>query len=194
MHGLYTSNPQAHPQAKKIDVVHSLKDVDTFASGASGDGWGRGGMRTKLDAVRIAHEAGIPVLIAHGRTPLLDLLTTPQLGTLFIPPSNTRHPLHQQWPISGRLIIDRLGWTTLSQNQGDLSLAQIISSEGHFFRGDLVELYCPSERGWARGLCAYGDEELKRAQGQDDDQAKVTLGEAYDGPAIMRGDWVSSVS
>ena len=44
-----------------------------FARG--GNGRGRGGMETKLEAVRIANEAGRPAVIANGRTPgILDSL------------------------------------------------------------------------------------------------------------------------
>jgi glutamate 5-kinase len=59
--------------------------IRNFARG--GNGRGRGGMETKLEAVRIANEANRPALIANGRTPgILDMLCSGKsVGTLFSP-------------------------------------------------------------------------------------------------------------
>ncbi len=66
----------------------------TSASAAyarGGNGRGRGGMETKLEAVRIANEAGRPAIIANGRTPgVLDaILAGKAVGTLFFPGKRT---------------------------------------------------------------------------------------------------------
>ena len=49
------------------------------------NGRGRGGMETKLEAVRIANQDGRPAIIANGRTPgVLDaILAGKSVGTLF---------------------------------------------------------------------------------------------------------------
>jgi glutamate 5-kinase len=59
--------------------------IRNFARG--GNGRGRGGMETKLEAVRIANEAHRPAVIANGRTPgILDMLCSGKtVGTLFSP-------------------------------------------------------------------------------------------------------------
>jgi glutamate 5-kinase len=81
--GLYTSDPHSHGAT----LIHELRGVTdavrSFAKG--GNGRGRGGMETKLEAARIANDAHRPAVIANGRTPgILDLICSGQeVGTLF---------------------------------------------------------------------------------------------------------------
>lgn len=87
--GLYTDDPQAQG-AVLIPELDSLDErVRGYARGANGRG--RGGMETKLEAVRIANEDGRPAIIANGRTPgVLDsILAGKPVGTLFFPGKRT---------------------------------------------------------------------------------------------------------
>src|SRR5580693_8547693 len=83
--GLYTDDPQSE-KAALISELDSLdENIRGYARG--GNGRGRGGMETKLEAVRIANEDGRPAIIANGRTPgVLDaILAGKPVGTLFFP-------------------------------------------------------------------------------------------------------------
>jgi glutamate 5-kinase len=83
--GLYTGDPQSHG----VTLVEERKgvndDVRRFAKGSNGRG--RGGMESKLEAARIATEAGQPAVIANGRTPaILDMICAGNnVGSLFSP-------------------------------------------------------------------------------------------------------------
>lgn len=83
--GLYTDDPQSEG-ATLIPELDSL-DERTRGYARGGNGRGRGGMETKLEAVRIANEDGRPAIIANGRTPgILDaILAGKPVGTLFFP-------------------------------------------------------------------------------------------------------------
>ena len=84
--GLFTGNPERDRKARLIpSVAGPTEDTVQFADGESARG--RGGMRTKLDAARIATEAGGYAVIANGRTPhVLDrLFSGEELGTVFFP-------------------------------------------------------------------------------------------------------------
>lgn len=65
--GLYTGNPGEDRSAKLIEVVDDFTPfIRKLGRGRAGT-MGRGGMRSKLEAARIAVRAGIPVMIANGK-------------------------------------------------------------------------------------------------------------------------------
>jgi glutamate 5-kinase len=89
--GLFTGNPAHDRQATLVPLVREI--TDAIARSADGPGTrGRGGMSSKLDAARIATDAGGIAVIANGRTPrILDrLFAGEQIGTLFAPKAGTR--------------------------------------------------------------------------------------------------------
>jgi glutamate 5-kinase len=84
--GLFTGNPARDREARLIPAAAGVTaDVARFAGGEGIRG--RGGMRTKLDAARIATEAGGCAVIANGGTPhVLDrLFAGDEIGTVFFP-------------------------------------------------------------------------------------------------------------
>ena len=83
--GLYTDDPQTEGATLISELDSRDESIRGFARG--GNGRGRGGMETKLEAVRIANEDGRPAIIANGRTPgVLDaILAGKPVGTLFFP-------------------------------------------------------------------------------------------------------------
>jgi glutamate 5-kinase len=83
--GLYNGDPQSEG-ATLIPELSGVTDaVRAFAQG--GNGRGRGGMESKLEAARIANEAGQSAVIANGRTPgVLDMICAGKnVGSLFSP-------------------------------------------------------------------------------------------------------------
>jgi glutamate 5-kinase len=81
--GVYTGDPQSEGATLISESAGVTDEIRNYARG--GNGRGRGGMETKLEAARIANEAQRPVLIANGRTPgILDALCSGKtVGTLF---------------------------------------------------------------------------------------------------------------
>ena len=83
--GLYDRHP-GEPGARLIAEVSEITaDIRTYAHG--GNGRGRGGMASKLEAARIVMEAGRTAVIANGRTPrLLEKICAGEaVGTVFLP-------------------------------------------------------------------------------------------------------------
>ncbi len=64
--GLYDRSP-SDPGARLLAQVARI-DEAVLAHAEGGNGRGRGGMRSKLEAARMAQEAGLMVVIANGRT------------------------------------------------------------------------------------------------------------------------------
>ena len=88
--GLFDRSP-ADPTATLIPLVPAITD-EIRAHAHGGNGRGRGGMVSKLEAARIVTEAGHTAVIANGRTPrvLERICLNPQpdaapIGTTFLP-------------------------------------------------------------------------------------------------------------
>jgi len=84
--GLYTGNPARDNRARLIPSVSRI--TSAVARCAEGQGArGRGGMATKLEAARLATEAGGFAVVANGKTPhVLDrIFAGEEIGTLFLP-------------------------------------------------------------------------------------------------------------
>ena len=67
--GLYTADPTLHPEARLIREVREITPSLERMAGGSTSGVGRGGMRSKIVAAKIATRLGAHTLIALGRTP-----------------------------------------------------------------------------------------------------------------------------
>lgn len=83
--GLYDKDPHKEKDAKLIPVVNEItEDIKALAGGVTTK-FGTGGMVTKINAVEIAYEAGIDVVIMNGKKPekLYDLFEDKDVGTLF---------------------------------------------------------------------------------------------------------------
>ena len=84
--GLYDDDPRTNPDAKPISVVEKITPEIEKAAGGSGSSLGTGGMSTKINAAKIATEAGIDMVIMNGRDPekLYDLFEDQDIGTIFL--------------------------------------------------------------------------------------------------------------
>lgn len=83
--GLYTEDPHKNSQAKTIPTVEEItREIEDIAGGA-GSKLGTGGMATKINAAKIATDAGIDMIIMNGRNPeaLYDLFEDKEIGTIF---------------------------------------------------------------------------------------------------------------
>lgn len=67
--GLYTADPREDKDAKLIPVVEEITEDLMKLGGGSGSKQGTGGMFTKLQAAKIATEAGTDTVIINGKNP-----------------------------------------------------------------------------------------------------------------------------
>lgn len=84
--GLYDSDPHQNPEARLIPVVTEIDSHIEEIAGGAGSALGKGGMATKINAAKIANEAGIDMIIMNGDNPdkLYDLFDNSQTGTIFV--------------------------------------------------------------------------------------------------------------
>jgi len=83
--GLYDRDPRQDPDARLVGFVKEIDEGIASAAGGAGTRRGTGGMKTKIEAARIATSAGAAMVIANGRDPgvIDDILKGHPIGTLF---------------------------------------------------------------------------------------------------------------
>lgn len=86
INGLYDADPRLYPKAKLIKRIEEI-DKETFLlAGGAGSRRGTGGMKTKLQAAKLATSRGIDTIISNGKNPeaLYEIIKNNSSGTLFI--------------------------------------------------------------------------------------------------------------
>jgi len=169
---LYSGDPRSDAEARPIEEVASLAELDNLQSVASGGGqWGTGGMTTKLTAARIATSSGIRVRLADGRDPaVLDaLLAGERVGTLF-QPSPTPLPDRKGWLAhallpKGSLQLDTGAERALTQQGASLLAVGVQAVVGDFERREAVRLLASDGRELGRGLASLSSTELRELMG-----------------------------
>ncbi len=109
--GLYTAPPALDPNAQFIPLVDRITPEIEAMAGAAASELSRGGMRTKLDAGKIATAAGTAMIIALGaRDNPLPAIERGERHTLFRPSSNPvkgyKTWIAGQLEPAGRLTVD----------------------------------------------------------------------------------------
>ena len=154
--GLFTGNPHKNPEAKLIPVVPALtKEIEAFADGQSVGG--RGGMASKLSAVRVATRAGTRVIIANGAADgiLERVLSGQEVGTLFEAGKRLRgrkHWIAHASQLSGRIRVNQGAQEALRGGRASLLSAGVVALEGDFEIDDVVAISDEQGRDFARGV------------------------------------------
>lgn len=191
--GLYDGDPSC-PGATLVPEVAADDDLAWVRVGSAGAaGVGTGGMRTKVDAARIAGGAGIPVVLtAAGRAEAA--LAGEPVGTLFHP-AGKRRPTRLLWlahatePL-GRLRLDAGAVRAVVERGASLLAAGVTDVAGGFVAGDPVDLVDPEGGVVARGLVNFDAEEIPALLGRSTPELRRELGPAYEREIVHRDDLV----
>ncbi|ESW81973.1 glutamate 5-kinase [Mesorhizobium sp. M1005] len=194
--GLYTAPPARDPQARFIQVVDRITpDIEAMA-GAAASELSRGGMRTKLDAGKIATAAGTAMIITSGTrlSPLLAI-ERGERATFFRPSANPvkgyKTWIAGQLEPAGRLTVDAGAIGALLSGKSLLPAGVKLVS-GNFARGDTVAILSPEGREIARGLVAYDAADAVRIAGLRTTEIETVLGYEARSAMIHRDDLVVS--
>jgi glutamate 5-kinase len=87
--GVYDKNPKEHPDAKLVPLVSDIAALKSSISIGATNGFGTGGIVTKIEAAARAVSYGIPMILAHGgrKRALEALAAGRQEGTVFSVPT-----------------------------------------------------------------------------------------------------------
>jgi glutamate 5-kinase len=190
--GLYTAPPKDDPDARLIPVVERITPAIEAIAGGPASELSRGGMRTKIEAGRIATAAGTHMVIADGRiSHPIQAVADGGPCTWFLTPSNPV-AARKIW-ISGSLepkgvlVVDAGAARALAAGKSLLP-AGVTRVEGAFQRGDCVVIR--DERGaeLGRGLVAYDALDAERLRGRRSGDIEAVLGAAGRAEMIHRDD------
>lgn len=194
--GLYTAPPAKDPDARLIPVVAAITtDIEAMAGGAASE-LSRGGMRTKIDAGKIATAAGTAMIITQGaRLNPLAAIDAGEPHTWFAP-SGKPVKGFKTWIAgnlepAGRLTVDAGAVSALKSGKSLLA-AGVRKVDGNFSRGDTVAIIDPDGREVARGLAAYDATDAVRIAGKKSTEIEAVLGYQPRAAMVHRDDLAMS--
>ncbi|GGD64836.1 glutamate 5-kinase [Paenibacillus nasutitermitis] len=194
--GLYTEDPRINPQAKRIDRVQVISDDLLKLAGGSGSSVGTGGMRSKIEAARIAMRGGIPAFIGRVLEPgdLRLAVEGGGKGTYF-DTSLQNLPMKKQWVgfhslTQGRITVDEGAEKALLHGGKSLLPAGIREIEGEFHPGDVVEVANLRQQTIGRGVVNYAAWQIQAVAGLSTEEVRRRV-EVNRIEVIHRDEWVS---
>lgn len=181
-------NSQVIPTVKRLDK--SIFDlVRDHATGLS-----KGGMASKLEAARLATQAGENVIIAGGREPgaLAKICAGTPVGTLVLAHGQTV-AARKRWigftvQPRGHLVLDQGARRAIERQGRSLLPIGVIGVVGHFSQGDVVALRDPDGAEFARGLTNYDADDIQKIKGLKTDQIAGVLGHVFPYEEVIHRD------
>jgi glutamate 5-kinase len=180
--GLYARDPREDPEAPLLTLVESTDPELAKAAGRRPSSVGRGGMVSKIQAVKKAAGLGIPSLIANGLTPgiLAGIFAGQEVGTLCLPHAQ-KLKSRQYWLAynvapEGAILVDTGAREALVRQGKSLLPAGILEVFGSFRKGAPVSLMDPDGQTFAVGLTNYSSRDINRIKGKKTQEIAQSLG------------------
>lgn len=181
---------------KCIDVVENIDSkVEALALGTDKE-CSAGGMKTKLDAVKMSVVSGIDCVIADGRekSVLLKILRGGKIGTLFVS-NKGKLEAKKRWivhnaKVSGRLFVDEGAKNAIISGNKSLLPCGVKKLEGAFTYGDIVDIFDASGNIFAKGLSNYTSDDLNMIKGLNSKDAEKAVKESFYEEAVHRDNLV----
>ncbi len=178
--GLFTADPRLDPSARIVPLVEDFEQLRTLDIRQTTSTLGSGGMRSKVVAAEMATAAGIPAVVANGRTPgiIAAAAAGEPVGTRF-PAREASYSSFKLWlkyakPSHGELEVDAGAARALREGGTSLLPVGIVGVSGQFDVGDAVlVLHDGAQVG--KGIVNLGARELSRVAGLKSAQARELL-------------------
>lgn len=185
--GLYSANPQVDKNAQLLTEIPEITPEIERIAGGAGSSLGTGGMHTKIEAAKIAVNAGVTMLIAAGDRAgvLRDILEGQAVGSIF-PARESHLKVRKSWlafgrRIDGDIVVDAGCERAMLSGGSSLLAAGITAVEGDFQAGNTVRVLSVSGREIARGIVNYDTISLGKILGrQTSEFSKLLRGKIYE--------------
>lgn len=181
------------PHKKTSQPIHFVGSKDTLDGvdlGGTGSKVGSGGMRTKVQAARLANGSGIPVLLTSAAN-AGGALTGERVGTFFAAAAGRHRPARLLWleygsESRGQITIDEGAAKALAHRQASLLPAGITAVTGDFEAGDAVDVVTAEGTVVARGIVTFDADEIPSLMGRSTKELAAEFGSSFDREVIHR--------
>src|SRR5689334_18822379 len=192
--GLYDAPPHLDPKAKHIPLVPRIDAAIEAMAGDAASDHARGGMRTKIEAGKIATTAGCAMVIASGHIDSpLNAIATGGRATWFTaagnPVTSRKKWIAGSLEPKGTLTIDAGAAAALRRGKSLLP-AGVIRVDGSFGRGDAVLIRGTDGAEIGRGLVAYDAEDAAKIVRKSSGDIVLILGIEGRAEMVHRDDMV----
>ena len=155
------ANPRTIPVIEKID-----SEIEKLGGGTSSE-TAVGGMKSKIEAAKIAVRSGIPLVIASGKKKdaLADILAGEDEGTMFVAQPDKLQG-RKRWIAffhhpKGSLFVDKGAKIALRESGKSLLPPGVARCEGEFNAGDVIRICDLDGTEFARGIAKFGAAEIR---------------------------------
>jgi len=171
---LYDKNPRQFADARPISTVFEITGDVVRSAAGTGTKYGTGGMKTKIEAAKIAANAGCRMVLANGRARnvINRIIVGEEIGTIFLPKRKLSN--RARWILNsaaaGVVRIDE-GAMQAVRNRKSLLPSGVTSIEGTFEAGSVVIL-----NDKAKAVTNLSSAQLKQLAGKHSTEIRKTLG------------------
>ena len=171
---LYDKNPREFANAKPIPAVYEITDDIVRNAAGAGSKYGTGGMKTKIEAAKIAANVGCRMILANGRAKnvISRIVAGEEIGTIFMPKRKLGN--RARWILNsataGVINIDE-GAMRAIKNHKSLLPSGVISVQGSFEAGSVVML-----NDNAKAVTNLSSSQLKQLAGKHSSEIRKILG------------------
>ena len=171
---LYDKDPRKSTDARAISAVYEITDDIMRSAGGRGSGLGTGGMKAKIEAARIAANAGCRMVLANGRVKNVvgRIIAGEEIGTVFMPRRKLSN--RSRWILNnaaaGVINIDE-GAMRAVKNRKSLLPSGVISVKGTFEAGAVVML-----NDNAKAVTNLSSSQIKALAGKHSSEIRKSLG------------------
>jgi glutamate 5-kinase len=174
---LYDKNPQKFTGARAIPAVFEITADIIRNAGGRGSMHATGGMKTKIEAAKIASNAGFRIVLADGRAKNVigRIIAGEEVGTVFMPKRKLSN--RSRWILNSRpagtIFIDD-GAMRAVKDRKSLLPSGVVSVEGTFEAGSVVML-----NNNAMAVTNFGSAQLKSLAGKHSSEIRKILGPGH---------------
>ena len=196
--GVYTANPRTDPSARLISEIPEITPEIERIAGGAGSAQGTGGMQTKIEAAKIAQNAGVTMVITRGDEDgiVRSILRGEKVGTLF--PAREAHlRTRKSWLAFGQRLMGEVsvdaGCVSAMRGGASLLAVGVTDVYGEFSEGDTIRVLSPDGQEIARGIAAYDAADIARLMGHQTADFHALVADAAHEEIIHRDNMVLMV-